>query len=246
MDAREQACSMSAEEVVALIERTSQQEARISAQDQRIAQLTTELDWLKRHVYGRKSEKVLHVDTSQQPTLGEGVLPEPEAVEDETTTVATHTRRRKKASRAPGEPLLRFDDDVCVQEYIVVDPALEGIDPGEYTVVDHKVSYRLLQSPATYTVVKILRPVVKMKADGSFSCPPLPAEVFEGSYADASFLANLAIDKCRYHLPLYRQHQRLEASGIHVDRGTLTRYVQRTAELLAAHSADRDHPFRAS
>ena len=35
------------------------------------------------------------------------------------------------------------------------------------------------------------------------------------------------------HLPLYRQHQRLEASGIHVDRGTLTRYVQRTAELLA-------------
>ena len=222
MDAREQARKMSTDDVAALIERTS-------LLDERIAALTTQLDWLKRQIFGPKSEKLLHVDPSQQPTLGEGVLPDPEPAEDESTTVAAHTRRRKKPSREPGEPLLRFDDDVPVQEYVVVDPALEGVDPNDYTVVDYKVSYRLLQNPATYAIVKVLRPVVKMKADGSFSCPPLPAQVFEGSVADASLLANLALDKCRYHLPLYRQHQRLEASGIHVDRGTLTRWIQRIA-----------------
>jgi len=219
MDARAQARKMSTDEVVGLLQRN--------------AELERQLDWLKRQIFGRKSEKLLRVDTSQQPTLGESVVSDPEASIDETTTVAAHTRHRKKPSRAPGDPLLRFDDDVPVQEYVVDDPALEGIDPSEYAFVDYKVNYMVLQSPAIYTIVKLLRPVVKMKADGSFSCPPVPAQVFEGSYADASFLANLAIDKCRYHLPLYRQHQRLEASGIHIDRGTLTRYVQRMAELLA-------------
>jgi len=219
MDAREQARKMNADEVVGLIERN--------------ADLERQLDWLKRQIFGSKSEKLLHVDNSQQPTLGEGVLGEPEASVDESTTVAAHTRRAKKPSREPGDPLLRFDDDVPVQEYVVVDPALEGVDPSEYAFVDYKVKYLVLQNPTVYTIVKLLRPVVKMKADGSFSCPPVPAQVFEGSYADPSFLANLAIDKCRYHLPLYRQHQRLEASGIHIDRGTLTRYVQRMSELLA-------------
>jgi hypothetical protein len=54
----------------------------------------------------------------------------------------------------------------------------------------------------------------------------------EKSCADVSFLAGLLVDKFRYHLPLYRQHQRLAASGISLGRSTLTSLVQRTAELL--------------
>ena len=217
---------MSTNDVVALIERSVTIE-------ERNVELERQLDWLKRQLFGRKSEKLLHLDTSHQPTLGEGVLPPAQEHEDETTTVAAHARRCKKPSREPGEPRLRFDEDVPVEEILVEDESLADLDPDSYALVDHKVSYRLLQNPATYQIVKLLRPVVKLKEDGSFSCPPLPAEVFEGSHADASFLAGLAIDKCRYHLPLYRQHQRLESSGIHIDRGTLTRYMQRMADLLA-------------
>ena len=67
MDAREQARKMSSDDVAALIERAT-------LQDERIAELTTQLDWLKRQMFGTKSEKLLHVDASQQPTLGEGVV----------------------------------------------------------------------------------------------------------------------------------------------------------------------------
>src|SRR4029453_11421935 len=42
----------------------------------------------------------------------------------------------------------------------------------------------------------------------------------------------LLIDKFAYHLPLYRQHQRLAHAGITLDRGTLTQWVHRTADLL--------------
>jgi hypothetical protein len=41
------------------------------------------------------------------------------------------------------------------------------------------------------------------------------------SVADVSLLACI-VDKFVYHLPLYRQHQRMNAAGIHIARSTLT------------------------
>src|SRR5690606_22603198 len=52
------------------------------------------------------------------------------------------------------------------------------------------------------------------------------------SRADVSFLAGLLMDKFAWHLPLYRQHQRLEAAGIRVSRPWLTQIAQKTIGLL--------------
>jgi transposase len=81
-------------------------------------------------------------------------------------------------------------------------------------------------------VLKYVRKVIKRKATDTLSCPPAPPAVFEKSLADVSLLAGLVIDKCGYHLPLYRQHQRLAQAGIRLSRATLTQWVQRTADLL--------------
>jgi transposase len=62
--------------------------------------------------------------------------------------------------------------------------------------------------------------------------PRPPANVLEGSFADVSFLAGMLIDKFCYHLPLYRQHQRLAMSGITVSRSTLTQQVEKAIALL--------------
>jgi len=43
----------------------------------------------------------------------------------------------------------------------------------------------------------------------------------------------LMVDKFVYHLPLYRQHQRLAGGGITLARSTLTNLVKRSIELLA-------------
>jgi transposase len=47
-----------------------------------------------------------------------------------------------------------------------------------------------------------------------------------------SLLAGPLIDKFAFHLPLYRQHQRLRAAGAHLARSTLTNLVHRAVELL--------------
>jgi transposase len=215
------AASLSTDDIVVLLER----DERLT---QRIVDLQAQLDWFQREVFGRKSEKVLHCDLSQQLTLGETLAAAEAPVESE-MVVASHTRRRRKPSQRQGDPLLRFDDSVDVLDIVIRD---ERLDPESYCVVGEKVSLRLLQNPATYRVVRIRRLVIKMKDGSGFSCPPIPAEVFEGSFADVSFLASIVIDKLRYHLPLYRQHQRLLASGITIHRSTMTQYMRRVAELL--------------
>ena len=40
------------------------------------------------------------------------------------------------------------------------------------------------------------------------------------------------VDKAVYHLPLYRQHQRLLDSGVTVGRSTLINWIQKGIELL--------------
>lgn len=42
----------------------------------------------------------------------------------------------------------------------------------------------------------------------------------------------MLVEKYRFHAPLYRQHQKLESSGITISRGTLTHLEQRAGQLL--------------
>ena len=58
--------------------------------------------------------------------------------------------------------------------------------------------------------------------------------LFRSSIADVSFLVGMLVDKFVYHLPLYRQHQRLADAGITVARATLTNLSRRSIELLVA------------
>ena len=45
-------------------------------------------------------------------------------------------------------------------------------------------------------------------------------------------LAGLLVDKFQFHLPLYRQHQRIQQAGITLSRSTLTNLVKRAIDLL--------------
>ena len=64
--------------------------------------------------------------------------------------------------------------------------------------------------------------MIKRKDNAQILTVPAPVEVLEGSRADVSFAAGLLMDKFAWHLPLYRQHQRLEAAGTRVSRQWLT------------------------
>jgi len=232
MTFEEQATSMNRDEIVSLL--VAHQTLKQSHQDLQHShdKLADQVAWFKRQLFGSKSERRVCDPEGRQLTLGE-VLRDPAADPPE-IEVGTHRRQRRRdpIDESGDDRALRFDPSVPVKEIPVPDPELSDEDLADYTLIGKKVTCRLAQRPGSYVVLRYVRNVYKRKADDAFFCPPAPPSVVEKSVADVSFLAGLLIDKFTYHLPLYRQHQRLKAAGVHLGRSTLTHMVARTAELL--------------
>lgn len=111
---------------------------------------------------------------------------------------------------------------------------IDSLRPDQYTVIGEKVSYRLAQQPGSYQVIRYTRPVIKRRDTDTLISVPAPMGVLEGSRADVSFCAGMIVDKFVYHLPLYRQHQKLCDSGIRVSRPWLTKLSQQVIGSIPA------------
>lgn len=199
-----------------------------------VAELKHQVAMLQKLFFGPKSEKLVAVDNPYQLALGEEFAPAPPTADAESETI---TYRRGKGPKVRPEDCvnesgLRFDASVPVRTITLPPPAIDGLEPDAYEVIDTKVTHRLAQRPASYVVLRYERPVVKLRDSGAIITQSAPVNVLERSVADVSFLSGLLVDKFQFHLPLYRQHQRLEAAGITLARSTLTNLVTRASELL--------------
>lgn len=200
-----------------------------------IQSLQHRLEWFERNLFGTKSERLRVLENEKQLALGEVLAPPEREAPAKERTVAAHTRReRHRDAGAEDTESVPFFDESCVPvETIELPvPELQGVDACEFEVIGQKLTHRLAQRPGSYVILKYVRPVVKRRESGTIHCPPAPAGVIEGSRADVSFLAGLLVDKFAWHLPLYRQHQRLEDAGIRVSRPWLTQLTQQTIGLL--------------
>jgi len=222
----------SAQTAVASSQTISLPRAEYDALQAQVQTLQTQLDWFKRQLFGAKSEKRLEVDPSIQADLlailGKD-LPAPTKPE---TEKISYQRRKSRSDRTVTETGLRFDDSVPVETIELSSPDLDGVPPSEQVVIGEKTTYRLAQRPGSYVVLKYVRQVIKYKETGAIITPAAPENVLDKSVADVSFLAGMLVDKFVYHLPLYRQHQRLRQSGIELSRATLTNLGSRAIDLL--------------
>lgn len=183
--------------------------------------------WAKRLEAGRFVSNWLAVHTRQMDWTGlklllEGIEPGRQ-----------RKRYQRDAAANDAESLPFFDESrVPVTTIEVLEPEIAALSADQYEVIGQKVSYRLGQRPGSYMVLKYVRPVIKRLDTQAIRCAPAPLGVIEGSRADVSFVAGLIIEKFAYHLPLYRQHQRLGDNGITVSRPWLTQIAQQGISLL--------------
>lgn len=201
-----------------------------------VSELSRQVEWFKRQLFGEKSERRNVEPDPQQGTLGQAFDAIAAAgAAGKKIKVDAHERERKPKERsADGEDTSAFFDEtkVPIEVIEVANPEAAGLAQDQYEVVGEKVSHRLAQRPGSYVVLKYVRPVIKRRDTLELSCAPAPLGVIEGSRADVSFIAGMMIDKLMYHLPLYRQHQRLQAAGFKVSRQWLTQLMQTAVQLL--------------
>jgi transposase len=166
--------------------------------------------------------------------LGEDFDGVPDVAPAPKTRVAGHERDTKsgRGQGAADESTLFFDETKVPVETIAV-PNLDiaGLTPAQYEVIGEKVDHQLAQRPGSYVVLKYVRSVNKRRDTQVLSYPLTPVGALDGSRADVSFIAGMMVDKLAFHLPLYRQHQRLCDAGIQVSRAWLTQLMQHSVML---------------
>ena len=208
--------------------------SQVAALVDEVKELKRQNDWLKRQVFGQKSEKRVEPNPYQM-ALGEAFEPPDDMPDRRAKQKISYERGigpKVRPEDCVTESGLRFDDSVPVKSIRLPVLGIEGLSQEDYDIIDVKKTYRLAQRPASYVVLCYEQPVIKIKESEEIKSAIMVMNVLDRSVSDVSFLVGMLIEKYVYHLPLYRQHQRLSAAGITLSRATLTNLTRRAIELL--------------
>jgi transposase len=222
-----------------LTEQLEQRDALIAELSEAVDKLRGELEWCKRQLFGRKSERY---EDPNQPKLfdtsASTVQDAADADESVTVPVAPHERRfRGRGKRQPIPDHLR-------RERIVHDlPESQRIDPatGEPLLmkIGEQVSEKLAFKPGEVYVERHVR-IKYRRREPNLAVPgsepevviaPPPEAGLAKSIAAPSLLAEVAVRKYADHLPLDRLVKIFHRHGVELSKASMCRWMQEIGEL---------------
>jgi transposase len=194
--------------------------------------LNEQLEWFKRQIFGKRSERVVS-DLNCQQLLFEG-FENLATKEEEKKTVAEHTRKKPVRD---GKDKITLPEDLPVKTTILDIPDEEKICPetGVALVqIGVEVSHKLAHEPGSYYIKETIRPKYahpKKEENGIYTAP-LPDTLLPRCRADESLLAEIITKKFSDHLPLYRIEEIFKREGISISRKLLSQWVIKSAMAL--------------
>ena len=215
----------------------SSYEETINHQKQKINSLEQQVAYLQRRIWGKSSERFIKEDPQQRRLDFDGLelLPEEKEearlAEEEITRYKTRTVTAKEKSKPVRKPIP--ENIPRIEEHIYP----ENINPEECVELEPEITEVLEHKPEEFFVRRIIRHkyVLRDKSTQAESnivtavLPPLP---LAKSYAGASLLAELMVNKYVNHLPFYRQIQMFKQLGISLPAATISDWFSQTADLL--------------
>lgn len=215
----------------------SSYEETISHQKQKIISLEHQVAYLQRRIWGKSSERFIKEDPQQRRLDFEGLelLPEEKEearlAEEEIIRYKTRTVAPKEKGKPVRKPIP--ENIPRVEEHIYP----KNINPEEWIELAPEITEVLEHKPEEFFVRRIIRHkyVARDKStlqESPVIIAPLPALPLAKSYAGASLLAELMINKYVNHLPFYRQIQMFKQSGISLPASTINDWFSQTADLL--------------
>jgi transposase len=185
------------------------------------------VETLKRALYGARSEKLDPEPGQLQLGLDDlsPVTPElpPKPIRSRAPGQSSHAKAVRNIGCLPAH-LPRYD--VVIEPMVKTCPCCQG----KLHAIGEDVSEMLDVVPAVIRVRRIRRPRYGCRACGEAvvqaSAPPRP---LDGGLPTTALLAQVAVFKFAWHLPLHRQVQMLAGYGITLDRSTLVHWISRAA-----------------
>lgn len=211
--------------VLAMAQTVQQLETTVASRTQEIERLTLLIAKLKRMQFGRSSEKLARQIEQLQLELEE--LQTTETEQAPLPAAATTPAERKHPGRRPLPDHLPRD----VHEHRPAEPACPDCG-GAWRVLGEDVSEVLEYVPASFRVVRHVRPKFSCACCSRVRQVPAPSRPVERSFAGPGLLAHVLVAKFCDHLPLYRQSQIYAREGVELDDGTLADWVGASSRLL--------------
>lgn len=200
-----------------------ERDAKLAHLQRQVQHLYEALRSLRAQTYGRSSE----VTPPDQYSLCFNEAEIVVAVEDAAAETPEAIPARREKRRRAGSLTLPPDTPV---DTIVHDlPESQKVCPDDGHAL-HRIGEEITEQidiqPAKVTIVRHVRPKYGCRCcEQGVHLAPLPPQPLPGCLATANTAALITVNKYVDHLPLYRQAQILERSGVHVSRATLAYWM---------------------
>lgn len=194
----------------------------------RNAKLEQELSWLKRQVFGQKSERFLPVQDGQT-VLDLAAVSAEEKAAVTTQDIAAHQRHIVTEAPKKGHGRMALPINLPRVE-IVIEPKE---DVTGLKKIGEEICESLEYKPGRFFVNRYIRPKYA-KADGSSTVITAypPSRPIDKGIPGASLLAYIMICKFVDHLPLYRIVNILARDGVKISLPTLCGWIEGSYNLL--------------
>jgi len=196
--------------------------------------LQQQIDWLKRQLFGRKSEQFEHPELFEKPEPGKEESSDDadaaaeDSDESEKTTTRSTRRRPIRAERLP-ENLPRVTEIVTPPEVLA--------DPGKWKLLSEEERKWLEKEPGYfYLRVKVYQTYVPIDEalPGKAVTAAAPPTIIDSGFWGESLLAEVLCNRFLYHLPYARQESLYKNRfGIELSRKTMSDAAGKVAGQLA-------------
>jgi transposase len=212
-------------------------EGQVSQLDQTINKLKQQVEKLLRKIWGKSSERFVNEDPQQRRLDFEGLdlLPE----EEELATIAKQEIEQYTIISVPVKakdyPVRKPLPQSLPREECHIYP--QDLEPEKWTELEPEITEVLERDPARWYVRRIIRHKYALKdksleVEKQVITAPMPELPIARSYAGATLLADIIIDKYVNHLPFYRQIQMFQQQGISISPATINGWFQDVADLM--------------
>ena len=204
----------------------------------RIKELTAQVAWLNRQLFGRKSEKLPIIDPNY-PDLFAGMLPEnAQQIADAHDEAVEKITKTKEARRQDRKNRIMMED-LPVLEQVILTP--DNLDTDLYKKIGQEVTRIVEHKPGRLYIKEIIREKWGLK-DNTAIAPkgmsgvliaPMPLLPICKGIVGASLLAEILLQKYEYHMPYYRQIKQYSHLGMKgLTESTVDGWFKQTMQLL--------------
>lgn len=184
-----------------------------------------ELDYLRRQIFGRKSERFIGMDPAQLSLELEGMV---EAMRKEETEQISYTRKKSGKEEKQGHCRMPIPAHLRREE-ITIEP--EAVPEGSKKIGE-EITEVMEYKKAEIYVKKYIRPKYALPKEEGIVIGSLPSLPIPKGNAGPSLLSHVLIAKYVDHLPLYRQEKQFKRLGVEISDKTICGWVAASCDLL--------------